>query len=189
MLATTGLLKVALESACIMLLGFRVRLLGLQFAWRAISIHTCCALSSSLSAPAAKSPARKRRRQACRGRRRPRHRRPHLLRSLPRRQHCHAGRSLNVSSCGQRLMYGLEIREPERAVFGTGIQRRRLFGTGIRGRLTLDHKQPGIQRRPLCTRGSREDPKKTGIQGRPPGDPATTFYLLWGSTRQNRQPG
>ena len=157
-LETTGLLKVALESACIMLLGFRVRLLGLQFAWRAISIHTCCALSSSLSAPAAKSPARKRRRQACRGRRRPRHRRPHLLRSLPRRQHCHAGRSLNVSSCGQRLMYGLEIREPERAVFGTGIQRRRLFGTGIRGRLTSDHKQPGIQRRPLCTRGSREDP-------------------------------
>ena len=77
---------------------------------------------------------------------------------------------------GQRLMYGLEIREPERAVFGTGIQRRRLFGNGIQGRPTLDHKQLGIQRRPLCTRGSREDPKKTGIQGRPPGDPATTFY-------------
>ena len=73
-------------------------------------------------------------------------------------------------------MYGLEIREPERAVFGTGIQRRRLFGNGIQGRPTLDHKQLGIQRRPLCTRGSREDPKKTGIQGRPPGDPATTFY-------------
>jgi hypothetical protein len=81
---------------------------------------------------------------------------------------------LNLTSCGQRLMYGLEIREPERAVFGTGIQRRRLFGNGIQGRPTLD----------TNSRGSREDrfvpgdPEKTpkpggsrddlrGIQGRP----------------------
>ena len=31
------------------------------------------------------------------------------------------------------------------------------------------HEQPGIQRRPQCGRGSRDDPKNTGIQGRLPG--------------------
>ena len=74
MLAATVSVKVALESACIMLLGFRVWLLGLQVAWSAISIRTCCALSSSPSAPAPKSPAQKRRRHARRGSRRSRHR-------------------------------------------------------------------------------------------------------------------
>ena len=97
MLAATGSVEVALESACIMLLGFRVGLLGLHNAWHAISMRTCCVLSSSSSAPAAKSPARKRRRQARRGRRRPRHRRPHLLRSLPRGDKRRiAGRSSNA---------------------------------------------------------------------------------------------
>ena len=75
MLAATVSVKVALESACIMLLGFRVWLLGLQVAWSAISIRTCCALSSSSSAPAPKSPARKRRRHARRASLRSRHRR------------------------------------------------------------------------------------------------------------------
>ena len=97
MLATTGSVKVALESACIMLLRFRVRLLGLRVAWRDISIHTCCALSSSLSAHAAKSPARKRRRQARRGRRRPRSCKSHCMEHSAERaetcacmQHVHA---------------------------------------------------------------------------------------------------
>ena len=40
MLAATGSVKVALESACIMLLGFRVRLLGLRVAWCAIGDTT-----------------------------------------------------------------------------------------------------------------------------------------------------
>ena len=83
-LETTGLLKVALESACIMLLGFRVRLLGLQFRVArhlhpyllrtlVIAVRTCCEVSRtetaqtsvqgpspsapSPSAPAAQSPA------------------------------------------------------------------------------------------------------------------------------------
>ena len=115
MLATTGSVKVALESACIMLLRFRVRLLGLRVAWRDISIHTCCALSSSLSAHAAKSPARKRRRQARRGRRRPRSCKSHCMEHSAERaetcacmQHVHAcarvhARGLNCKSMHAEL--------------------------------------------------------------------------------------
>ena len=50
--------------------------------------------------------------------------------------------------------------------------------TGSRGRPTEVREQPGIRGGTQCGRGSREDPKKTGIQGRPPGDPAKTFYQL-----------
>jgi hypothetical protein len=91
MLAATVSVKVALESACIMLLGFRVRLLGLRSAHfhvaghlhphllrtLVIAVRTCCEVSRtemaqacakapspfppSPSAPVAQSPARRRR--------------------------------------------------------------------------------------------------------------------------------
>ena len=77
----------------------------------AVAVHawdTCCALSSSLSAPAAKSPAQ--------------------------RQYSHG--NSNLSSCCQGLMYSLEIRDLGRAVFGTGIPGRPPFQMGIlEGRL------------------------------------------------------
>ena len=88
----------------------------------AVAVHawdTCCALSSSLSAPAAKSPAQ--------------------------RQYSHG--NSNLSSCCQGLMYSLEIRDLGRAVFGTGIPGRPPFQIRIRGRPTLAHKQKGIWRR------------------------------------------
>jgi hypothetical protein len=94
MLAATGSVKVLLESACIMLLGFRVRLLGLRSAHfhvaghrrphllrtLVIAVRTCCEVSRtemaqacakapstfppSPSAPFAQSPARRRRRHS-----------------------------------------------------------------------------------------------------------------------------
>ena len=55
--------------------------------------------------------------------------------------------------------------------FGTGSQGRRLFVTGIPGRPPVAYEQPGIRRPPQSGRGSRKDPKTTGIQERSPGDP------------------
>ena len=59
--------------------------------------------------------------------------------------------------------------------FGTGSQGRRLFVTGIPGRPPVAYEQPGIRRPPQSGRGSRKDPKTTGIQGFAKFYSSTTF--------------